>query len=168
MAFGSELGLIRFNCFKELYKNSFYPSNLISNAAYLTTPSQLGYSSSSAPSVSPLMPVLFRSLPFILFCRNCFSRNPEEQADSQKIIFLFSLATTRGWSWTLSLPVLASQVRDCRYVLPLSHDLKKIILIVNININVIKETLGQALMINIISSSILGENYFYYPWFMIN
>lgn len=127
MAFGSELGLIRFNCFKELYKNSFYPSNLISDAAYLT-PSQLGNSSSSAPSVSHLMPALFRSLPFLLFCRNCFSRNPEEQAHTQKIIFLFywrkSLATTRVWSRTLSLPVLASQVRDCRCVLPLGHDLE--------------------------------------------
>lgn len=38
MAFGSELGLIRFNCFKGLCKNSFYPSNLISNATYFKTP----------------------------------------------------------------------------------------------------------------------------------
>ena len=33
------MGLIRFNCFKGLYKNSFYPSNLISNATYFEPPS---------------------------------------------------------------------------------------------------------------------------------
>lgn len=91
------MGLIRFNCFKELYKNSFYPSNLISNAAYLMTPSQPGYSSPSAPGVSESMHILFRSLPFILFCRKyffyCLSRNPEEQEDTKKkkILFLFFL-----------------------------------------------------------------------------
>lgn len=50
--------------------------------------------------------------------------------------------------------------RDGRCVPPLSHDFRIILMV---STNVIKDALGQALMTNITSSSILGENYFYYP-----
>lgn len=174
MAFGSELGLIRFNCFKELYKNSFYPSNLILNAAYLMTSSRLGSSSSSALGVSQLMRVLFRSPPFIPFCRTYafyrLPRNPEELANTQKISSSFLIV----WE-VLSLPQAGLELlaflsqppnhRDCRCVPPPSHGFRILLMV---SINVIKDALGQALTTSITSSSILGENYFYYPWFMIN
>lgn len=151
MAFGSELGLIRFNCFKELYKNSFYPSNLISNAAYLMTRSRLGSSSSSALGVSQLLRVLCRSLPFIPFCRRyafyCLPRNPEELAKTQKISssFLFVWEVLSLPQAGLELLAFLSQPpnhRDCRRMPPPSHGFRILLMV---SINVMKDAGGKHL-----------------------